>query len=392
MKCLWGNECTQYIIIYVLILYHILPIIHIYHSVFDVGTNYCQGLTIIVDDYEGHLPLTPTKESLAFGLEDFGKIHERNLYAWLGALANVYWSHFFSVFKTKTALGNAVRAQADRVNELEQEEAKDLPTLRDGSFSSVEKLYFSRDRLRGSIRPYKSENTTWTLGPHTLVKLREERTFKSKKKQIIREKRKASSLEGLDGYDSDGNDLMEGAPPSSIFGDAASPEVNGETPMRERFDGRPVRTSMKPQRFDEIHDAPGVPKKRVKSATKVTPATTVKPATNDIKGADARWKKNIANIQAQLKETRAELKASKASCNALQMRLEERKLAELSDSRNIRRLRSELRVAEAKASAGAKLGAEYKRIRKEDTAKIEALVIRIGKLEAKKEPAKGFMI
>ena len=26
------------------------------------GTDFCQGLTVIVDDYEGNLPLTPTKE------------------------------------------------------------------------------------------------------------------------------------------------------------------------------------------------------------------------------------------------------------------------------------------------------------------------------------------
>ena len=65
------------------------------------GTSFCQGLTIIVDDFEGHLPLTPTKESLAFGMEAYGKNHERNLYAWLGALANFYWNYFHNMFKTK---------------------------------------------------------------------------------------------------------------------------------------------------------------------------------------------------------------------------------------------------------------------------------------------------
>jgi hypothetical protein len=33
------------------------------------GTEYCQGLTIIVDDYHGKLPLNPTKQDLAFGEE-----------------------------------------------------------------------------------------------------------------------------------------------------------------------------------------------------------------------------------------------------------------------------------------------------------------------------------
>jgi hypothetical protein len=33
------------------------------------GTDYSQGLTIIVDDYHGNLPLSPTKQDLAFGEE-----------------------------------------------------------------------------------------------------------------------------------------------------------------------------------------------------------------------------------------------------------------------------------------------------------------------------------
>lgn len=39
------------------------------------GTVYCQGLTIIVDDVEGHLPLDPTKQGIAFGNESHGNVH-----------------------------------------------------------------------------------------------------------------------------------------------------------------------------------------------------------------------------------------------------------------------------------------------------------------------------
>jgi len=147
------------------------------------GTNYCQGLTIIVDDYEGHLPLTPTKESLAFGQEDYGKIHERNLYAWLGALANVYWTHHHNIYKSKRALGDAIKSKIERVHQLERKEAVDLPTLRFGSFSSVENVSFTRERVKDSIRPYKSEFTKWKPGPSTLIKFGEWQCPKPKKKK-----------------------------------------------------------------------------------------------------------------------------------------------------------------------------------------------------------------
>mmetsp|Transcript_33623 Transcript_33623/g.79304 ORF Transcript_33623/g.79304 Transcript_33623/m.79304 type:complete len:921 (+) Transcript_33623:201-2963(+) len=335
------------------------------------GTNFCQGLTVIVDDYEGHLPLTPTKESLAFGLEDYGKIHERNLYAWLGALANVYWTHFFTLFKTKTALGNAVRAKMHDVIQLEQAEAKDLPTLRDGSFSSVEKLYFSRERVKGSIRPYKSDDTTWTLGPHTLVKLMEKKTPKLKPKKSTPKKRRATEttlLAGLDGYDSDGNDLMEGAPPSSVFDSASGPQDSDGNPMRERLDGRPVRASSKPQRFDEIHESFSVTrKKRMKTTTK------------DDKGGDAALKKKLKDVRMELKETQAELNASKATCDDLQIQLEERGQAKSEERRKLRELRVALNTAEAAHKA------ELEGIKKDHAAKVEALMARIGELEGRKE-------
>ena len=59
------------------------------------GTQFCQGLTIIVDDYDGRLPLNPTKQDLAFGEEEYGESHRDNLYAWIGAVAWSYWKKFF---------------------------------------------------------------------------------------------------------------------------------------------------------------------------------------------------------------------------------------------------------------------------------------------------------
>lgn len=257
-----------------------------------------------------------------------------------------------------------------RVLQLEQREAKDLPTLRDGSFSSVEKLYFSRERVKDSIRPYKSDDTTWTLGPHTLIKLREKKSPKPTPKKSTPKKRAADTA-GLDGYDSDGNDLMEGAPPPSIFDNAnASQDSDGGT-MRERRDGRPVRASTKPQRFDEIQQmqASNSRKKRMKAAA----------STKDVSGGDAALKKRLKEMRIELKETQAELNASKATCDDLQIQLEEKGQAKSAERKKVR----ELKVALIRSEAVHK--SELEGIKKEHAKKIDALMARIGELEGRKD-------
>ena len=69
------------------------------------GTVFCQGLTVIVDDLEGHLPLSPTKQELSFGEETHGEIHQKNLMAWVGAVVHFYYQHHSNKFKSmKTVL------------------------------------------------------------------------------------------------------------------------------------------------------------------------------------------------------------------------------------------------------------------------------------------------
>jgi len=315
------------------------------------GTHYCQGLTVIVDDLAGNLPLTPTKESLAFGLEEHGTIHERNLYAWLGALANLYWTHFYNKFKTKGALGEAIKSKVNRVNELEREHATNLPSLKDGSFSTVQRIGFSRERIQGSIRPCKSNDIVWINGPDTLIKLGGPARPKPKKTQpkktttaATAEKRRLSTtLSVMDGYDSDGNDLMTGKPPSE----------GEEIPPRERLDGRPVRSTIKPQRFDEIHDEHSPRKKRFK--------------TSGQGNGDASLKKKLEEVQRELEGTYAELNASKATCDDLQMLLEEREQMGSVERKKINELKNELNQTEKKHEA------ELQRIRVEHAKNVDEM-------------------
>eukprot|EP00581_Thalassiosira_minuscula_P010347 CAMPEP_0183704074 /NCGR_PEP_ID=MMETSP0737-20130205/1542_1 /TAXON_ID=385413 /ORGANISM="Thalassiosira miniscula, Strain CCMP1093" /LENGTH=742 /DNA_ID=CAMNT_0025930889 /DNA_START=312 /DNA_END=2543 /DNA_ORIENTATION=+ len=65
------------------------------------GTTFCQGLTIIIDDIGGNLPLNPTKQEVAFGEETHGIVHEGNLMAWVGSVVHFYYQHHLNKFDEK---------------------------------------------------------------------------------------------------------------------------------------------------------------------------------------------------------------------------------------------------------------------------------------------------
>jgi hypothetical protein len=50
------------------------------------GSDFCQGLTIIVDDYHGNLPLDPVKQNIAFSEEEGARAHEKNFFAWISGV------------------------------------------------------------------------------------------------------------------------------------------------------------------------------------------------------------------------------------------------------------------------------------------------------------------
>ena len=65
------------------------------------GSMYCSGLTILVDDIGGKLPLNPTKQDIAFGEQDNGYVHKENLYIWVGAVTRFFYDHHLMKFDQK---------------------------------------------------------------------------------------------------------------------------------------------------------------------------------------------------------------------------------------------------------------------------------------------------
>ena len=81
-----------------------------YVGIYATGAHYCQGLVVIVDDVEGHLPLNPTKQNISFANEGTcGMVHEENIRAWLKCASYIFWNWHARKFNMlKTDLRSAV--------------------------------------------------------------------------------------------------------------------------------------------------------------------------------------------------------------------------------------------------------------------------------------------
>ena len=97
------------------------------------GSDYSQGLTIIMDDIKGKLPLNPTKQGVAFAEERRGRVHEENLYQLVGAVVHFYYKTHLKKFKGKTQLNHKVCSFGDWANRHKQLKScheSDLTTYR----------------------------------------------------------------------------------------------------------------------------------------------------------------------------------------------------------------------------------------------------------------------
>lgn len=120
------------------------------------SSDFTQGLTIIVDDLHGHLPLTPTKEDIAFAEPSNGQTHEGNLYKWVSAIACTYWQlHFKLRFKqSKKALTAAVTRFADTQDNGFDSTCK---CLDESSFTEFRNIQWKYNKANDNIRCVKYE-------------------------------------------------------------------------------------------------------------------------------------------------------------------------------------------------------------------------------------------
>jgi hypothetical protein len=116
------------------------------------SSDFCQGLTVIIDDYNGTLPLNPTKQDTAYGHSKHGQIHAANLKEWTAAITHFYWNYHHdrcgnskvavtqAVSKTKASLEDAYRNF--RRNPKLEKKASIIPLCK-GTFISYTRIDFA---------------------------------------------------------------------------------------------------------------------------------------------------------------------------------------------------------------------------------------------------------
>lgn len=124
------------------------------------GTDFAQGLTCIIDDYDGKLPLNPTKQDVAFNEKRNGEIMGQNLYAWTSATVHFYYKFHIDKFlgKRKTDLSQEMSLQYEVVKSQfltnnKRSKGKSLKLLADADFSTIKgmKWHRKKDVIRCSV-------------------------------------------------------------------------------------------------------------------------------------------------------------------------------------------------------------------------------------------------
>jgi hypothetical protein len=84
------------------------------------STDFNQGLTIILDDYNGTIPLNPTKQDTSYGVSSHGQIHSDNVREWTAAITHFFWFYHYenTAGKSKKALSKAVASRRSEVEQL----------------------------------------------------------------------------------------------------------------------------------------------------------------------------------------------------------------------------------------------------------------------------------
>ena len=159
---------------------------------------YCQGLTIVVDDEEGSLPINPSKQDLSFGSNDCHKLFKNNFYAWVEGIAHTYYNHYLDESgKEVHNLRDRVKLSLESIRKLTATKAG-LPELSTGNFDQLTNLDWGcrshgarHSGTRKTVKRIRCSNrkkVTIESGSDTLVELPEvegvnEEPPKSKKRK-----------------------------------------------------------------------------------------------------------------------------------------------------------------------------------------------------------------
>lgn len=160
------------------------------------GVDFTQGLTVIVNDVAGKLPLTPTKDGIAWSERKHGVTHQKNLIAWTGAVAHFFWNHHKTKIGGKGGAGNkvkenmkktirsfAVEDQADQslITVTENVEEAQFTQFEGTKWRRVQPNYDNRWKIRKShanVRPKKGADTIFSIDSDRVKRIKEGKSAK----------------------------------------------------------------------------------------------------------------------------------------------------------------------------------------------------------------------
>lgn len=139
------------------------------------GTAYCQGLTIVVDDKHGHIPLNPTKTDLAFGEQAYGATHQESLKVWIAAATKIYYNHHLErCGKSKAVLTKLVSGLKPKVERLQKDTM--LKSIDECQFTTFEDIDWKFSPKTSTVT-IRSKDYTVQPGEDTLVPLQGCRSY-----------------------------------------------------------------------------------------------------------------------------------------------------------------------------------------------------------------------
>jgi hypothetical protein len=158
------------------------------------STDYCQGLTIIVDDKEGALPLNPTKQDLAFSERANGELHRQNMFMLLSASTRFYYRYYKEVIcdKSKKALSECILKLAKEVKVSVRNAGQFFRPLDEYSLNTFLGLKYSFTKNNG-VRLSQFKNVIPRFGEDVKLRLPRQPTRAIANTQPKR-KRKASGI------------------------------------------------------------------------------------------------------------------------------------------------------------------------------------------------------
>jgi FtsZ-binding cell division protein ZapB len=128
------------------------------------GTDFCQALTVIIDDIGGHLPLDPTKQGVAFGHHANGHVHQQNLYSVVNGVVKFYYKYHLKKFGDSKAVLTA------KISEFSEADIPDkLKTCRNSILTDYGVLFnITKDNR---IVVDRTCQVGYEIGPDTIFRL-----------------------------------------------------------------------------------------------------------------------------------------------------------------------------------------------------------------------------